>query len=127
MIKLYNKQKGAGKLTLLVFGVIAFVLLYCAYNIMPFYYYYYELQNQFESHAQAAQMYTDKELRSKLMYHIEHVQIPLKKPEDLKIDRSNGVITISLKYREIFYITYQGKDYDLWVFDFNPKATADVK
>jgi hypothetical protein len=122
-----KKQKAAGKLTLLVFGTVAFVLLYSAYYIMPFYYYFYELQNQFESHAKAATMYTNKQLREKLMYHINRMEIPIDKPEDLKIERSSDRMKISLFYTEIFYITFRGKDYTIHTFDFEAKADEPLK
>lgn len=119
-------QKALGKLTLLVFGTLAFVLLYSAYHIMPFYYYYYELQNQFESHAKAAVIYTDKELRQKLLYQIKRMEIPAS-PQDLKIQRVGNKITISMPYSEVFYVSWGGKDYDIHTFHFNPYVSVDLK
>ena len=122
----HKSQRGAGKLTTLVFGTLIFVTLFCAYNIMPFYYYFYELQNQFESHARVAQTFTDKEIRQKLLLLIRQMEIPAK-PEDLKISRDNGMIRISMRYSEYFYVTFQGKDYDIHRFDFFAKAEAPIE
>ncbi|MCO6429550.1 MAG: hypothetical protein J5J00_01725 [Deltaproteobacteria bacterium] len=125
-MSLLRLQRGIGKLTFLVFGTITFVALYCAYHILPFYYYYYELVNQFESHARVAQTFTDKELRYKLWNLIKYMNIPCN-PEDLKIERNNGFINISLSYKEIFYLTYQGQDYDIHTFDFHARASAPIE
>lgn len=122
-----KRQSGIGKLTGLVFGTIAVAILYSAYHIIPFYYYYYELQNQFEAHAKAANVYTNKQLREKLMYHINKMEIPIDKPEDLRIDRTADGTRISLAYTEIFYVSWQGKDYDLHKFDFIAQAESNQK
>lgn len=120
-------QKGAGRLTTIVFGAITFVLLYCAYHILPFYYYYYELQNQFEAHAKAADVYTNTELRNKLMYHIKKTGVPIRSPEDLRIDRTGNGVTISLAYSELFYVGFGDKYYDIYRFHFNPRASTPGK
>ncbi|RMG45535.1 MAG: DUF4845 domain-containing protein [Candidatus Dadabacteria bacterium] len=119
------KDQGASKLTVLVFAAIFGVAFYCAYHIIPFYYYFYELQNQFESAVKVASTYTDKEIRRKLMYHIKKMQLPVE-PDDLEIIRQDGKIKISLEYEEVFYITFRGKDYDIWTFPFHAYAEGNV-
>lgn len=120
--KFARSQRGAGRITTLVFGTLLFGTLYCAYQIIPFYYYYYELVNQFESHARVAQTFTDKEIRHKLWTLIKQMQIPAR-PEDLKIERNDGKINIRLRYQEKFYVSYGGQDYDLKTFDFDAHVT----
>lgn len=66
---------------------------------------------------------TDKDIRKKLEYHIKATQLPVKM-EDLKIAREGRTIKISLKYSEIFYITFRGKDYDLHEFKFHAFASG---
>ncbi|MDC0358812.1 DUF4845 domain-containing protein, partial [Oligoflexia bacterium] len=105
MIKL-KCARGAGKITTLVFGTLIIVTLYCTYYIAPFYYYYYELQNQFITVIRVASTHTDQEIRQKLMYHLKKMQIPMD-PEDLKIEREDRTMRISLEYQEVFYITFQ--------------------
>ena len=114
-----------GKWTAIVFGLITIALIYSAANILPFYYYYFELVNQMEAHTKVAQIYSDKELREKLMYHIHKMELPVD-PSDLIIERRSDTITFRLKYREIFYITWGGKDYDLHVFEFDAHATGPI-
>lgn len=117
----WRRQQGISKLTLLVFGVLVAALVYSAYHILPFYYYYYELQSHFEHAIRVASTEKDSEIRKRLMYHIEKYGLPVN-PEDLKIDRSDRFMRISLKWQEVFYITWQGRDYDIHTFKFHAYA-----
>ena len=78
-----------------------------------------------EAACRVASEYNDKEIRTKLQYHIKKMQIPAR-PEDLKIYRGGGKISISLPYREVFYVSWKGKDYDIYVFNFNAKAEGKL-
>ena len=124
LLKLYNyqNQKGAGKYTLIFFVVLVSSVVYVAFKVIPFYYYHYELVNQFESIIRVASTETDQEIRKRLWEQIRFMQIPNVKPEDLKISREGGIMRISLKYKEVLYVTWQGKYYDLHVFDFHAYA-----
>jgi hypothetical protein len=113
-----NAERGIGKLTLLVFGLLVFAVLFSAYHIAPFYYYYFELKNHMRTVIRVASTNSDQEVRQKLMYHIKKMQIPMD-PEDLKIERDEGVMRISLAYDEVFYITWNEKDYDIHTFHFH--------
>lgn len=115
------KQRGVGRLTLIVFGAIGAVALFCGYQILPFYYYYYELLNQMDSVIRVAGVEDDKSVRKKLAYHLKKMDIPAE-IDDLKISREGNRMKLSLKYEEVFYITYGGKSYDLYVFPFNAHA-----
>jgi len=110
-------QAGLGKLTILIFGSIAAVVIYCAYHIMPFYYYYYELQNQMLSLTRVASTHTDGEIRDKLMYHIRKMELPIG-PDELRISREGQRIRMSVKYQEVFYVTFRGEEYDIHTFPF---------
>lgn len=112
------RARGIGKLTLLVFGTIIGVAVYCGFQIIPFYYYYFELLNQMESAIRVASTNSDEEIRQKLMYHIKKMQMPIE-PEDLKIYRYDGKMKISMQYDEVFFITWEDKDYDLHTFHFD--------
>lgn len=120
-IRTAGSQSGVGKITLFVFGTILAVLVYCGYRILPFYYCYFEITNQFEQVIRVAGEYNDKEIREKLWYHIKKLELPVE-PDDLKIQREAGVMKISMKYQEVFYITWDGKDYDIHKFDFQAYA-----
>ncbi len=114
--------RGVGRLTLIIFTALVGSILYLIYNIGPFFYYYYELLNQFQAHIRVASTYTDQEIRDKLLYHIKKLAIPIDEPDDLEISRSGQMMTIRLKYQEVFYITWQDRDYDIYTFDFDAKV-----
>ena len=68
-------------------------------------------------------METDQSIRKKLEYHLKKMEIPAD-IADVKINREGNRIQISLKYKEIFYIKYRGKTYDLYVFPFHAEAVG---
>lgn len=117
-----KRQAGAGKLTLLVFGLLAGTVLYSAWHILPFYYCYFELQNNFETAAKLAGSETDQEINARLWAKIKDLEIPGVERQDIKIERENGLIRIRLRYEEVFYVTFRGKDYDIRVFPFLVEA-----
>lgn len=119
-----RNNRGIGKLTLLVFGLLLAAIVYSAYRILPFYYYYFELVNHMEQVIKVASTETDQELRKKIVYHMKKMQIPAS-PEELKIVRDGNHMLISLKYEEIFYLTFRGKDYDIYKFKFDARAEGD--
>ncbi len=112
-----REERGIGRLTLIVFGTIGAIAAFCAYQIVPFYYYYFELLNQMEAVIRVAGIEDDRKIRGKLDYHIKKMQIPAE-IDQLKIVREGNHMKLSLKYEEVFYITYRGKTYDLYVFPF---------
>lgn len=119
-----TSASGIGKLTLLVFGIIVAIAVYAGYMILPFYYCYFEISNQFEQVIKVASTEDDKEIRRRLMYHIKKLELPVG-PDDLKIERQGRRMRISLPYQEVFYVTWQGKDYDIHTFDFHAYAEGE--
>ena len=93
-------------------------------RILPFYYYYWELENQMRAAIRVASTDSDAEIREKLLYQIKRMDIPAR-PEDLKIGRTGRHMNISLKYSEVFDITWKGKDRDLRTFNFHARAEGD--
>lgn len=110
-------EAGLGKLTLLVFGTLIGVIVYCAAEILPFYYYYYELQNDIYSVSVVADQYTDDEVRQKILQRIKELEIPVE-PESLIIERNTEDIRIAIKYEEEFYIKFKGKYHTIHIFPF---------
>lgn len=111
-------QRGAAAMTLAIFGAIVLGVGFYCYNVIPFYYYFYELQNQLDASVRAADVVTDVEIKKNIKRTIKELQIPVD-PDSLLIERKDHFIRLQLKYREVFYVTFRGKDYDLQVFDFN--------
>jgi hypothetical protein len=114
-------ERGLGKLTLLVFGTIIGVVLYSAYNIIPFYYYYYELMNQMRSVIRVASTEDDATIRERLWYHIRKMGLPAQ-PEDLIIERYHETMRIALDYEEVFYVSWGDKDYTIYQFPFHAEV-----
>ena len=119
----HHSQRGIGRITLIFFGTLTTVAVFCGYQILPFYYYHYELLNQLESLTRVAGVETDQSIRKKLDYHLKKMQIPAD-ISDVRINREGNTIHISLMYKEIFYIKYRGKVYDLYVFPFHAEAVG---
>jgi hypothetical protein len=121
-----SDELGAGLLTVAVFGTLLAVVLFSAYNILPFYYYYFELSHQMEAVIRVAETSNNEELRNKLTYHIRKMEIPVGDDEELRraliIERENGKIRVSLSYEEVFYITFDGRDRTLMRFPFTAQA-----
>jgi len=114
-------EHGLGKLTALVFCSLIGGLLFVAYNVVPFYYYYFELTNQIQALVATADRNNDTAIRARVMQIIKELEIPAEE-RDVQIDRRDGRIAISVPYSEIFYVTLQGKDYDLYRFRFRASA-----
>jgi carbonic anhydrase len=115
---------GASRLTNLVFLALFGASAFCAYKIIPFYYYYFELQNQMSQLLKLADSTSDLEIRKKLETHIKELEIPVN-PSQLQISRDGRKIRASLKYSEIFFISFRGKDYDLREFPFHAYAEEE--
>ena len=118
-------EKGAGYLTLIVFGLIISALVYSAFQIAPFFYYYYDLQNQMESMIRIASMEGDQEIRKRLLYYVHKYEIPAS-DDALMIRRDGNTMEISLKYTEVFYVSWEGKDYVIWKFPFHAHAKDKI-
>ncbi len=122
---LRNSEAAASKLTSMVFIALFAVVAFTAYRVTPFYYYYFELQNQMKQALTLADSESDQVIRKKIEYHIKTLEIPVK-ADKLKIARDGSHIKASLDYSEIFYIRLWGKDYDLYEFPFKAYAEAPV-
>ena len=114
-------EKGIGKYTLIVFGALLGAGLFAAYHILPFYYYYFELQEHMQQLIRVANVYNDKELREKLRTHLKRMDIPAS-IDEVKIERMGNHVSMSLAYQEVFYLTWEGKEYEIYVFDFHAFA-----
>lgn len=120
---LLRLDRGASKLTVFVFASVLSLLIFCAFKIIPFYYYFFEIQNQMRQAVRLAATESDEIIRKKIENHIKANELPVKS-EDLRIVREGRNIQISLKYSEIFYFTFRGRDYDLHEFKFHALASG---
>ena len=117
-------QRGAGKLTLLVFGALVAALVYGCFRVFPIYYAYYEIQNQMDSVIRVASEEDDNVIRDRLMYHVNKLEMPVER-DDFLIERDGRRMRISLNYTEVLEVPFQGKDYRLHTFRFRPRAEGN--
>jgi len=124
MLTIFRKcENGLNRLGVLFFLLFVLVVGFTSWQIIPFYYYYYELIGTMESQADKASVFTDREIREVLNIKIRKLEIPIEDKDDLKIHRFNNKIIIELEYEEVFYVDL-GEDrvYDIHVFKFNPRV-----
>lgn len=114
-------QRGISKITLVVFLAIGAALSYCGYRIGLFYYCYFEMVNQMHAAIRVASTESDQEILKKLAYHLRKLELPAE-PQDIKIEREDKVMRISLKYSEVFDIPWQGRSITVHVFKFHAYA-----
>lgn len=107
-----------GKLTLLFFGALVFVICYAGYRILPIYYYYYDTVNQMHMVIRVASLEEDGEIRRRLLYYIKKYRIPASE-NALKIERGDKTMRISLSYQVPLDIEFRGKSYHIHTFKFN--------
>lgn len=110
-------------MTLLVFGTILAAVGYCAYNVVPYFYCYHEMQNQMDQMVRIASTVDDAEIRKRLWYHVKKCEIPAE-PEDLHIERTTDGIKVWMSYQETFSIPWGDKEREIYKFDFYPNAES---
>lgn len=112
---------GVSKITLLVFTSIFGAVLYVGFSIGPFFYDYYELENQMQAVIKLAAESNDADIRRRVIGVIKELGIPANL-DKLRIERDSNRMKIYLPYEEVFYLTWQGKDHDIYVFKFEASA-----
>jgi hypothetical protein len=120
-----SNQRGAGKLTIAVFGTLLVAAIYTISEIGPIFYAYLEMENQMHQAVRVASIKTDAELRELLLPHMREQKIPAE-PHDLIIERYATFITISLSYAETFSLPFGEKYYDIYTFHFDLRAKEEL-
>ena len=100
-----SSEKGLGKYTVIFFGTIFGITAYLAYQILPFYYYYYELQAHFDQIVRVASAETEESIRKKLGDHMKWMEIPAD-INDVNISRGPKSVQLSLSYSEYFDVPF---------------------
>ncbi len=109
---------------LIVFGGSA---IYFGSQVINFYYCFYEIEGLMEFQAKKGEVFKDSEIRETLFERVKKLEIPVDDPEEIKINRVDGDLIISLKYVEVLSLDFRGKTYDLHVFPFNPHVSVPYK
>jgi hypothetical protein len=124
---LRRSEDGISRLGVLVFVLIIVAGLFVSYQVFPFYYYYWELEGLMQAQADKASVFSDEEIRRNILEKIKKLEIPIDDPEDLKINRFDGLISIDVAYDEVLFLDWGEKTYDLHVFHFNPHVEQPLK
>jgi hypothetical protein len=118
-----NKTSGISRLGVLIFVLLVTIAVFVGNQVIPFYYYYYELLGLMESQAAKASVFSDAQIRKTITKKISELNIPINNHEDLKINRFGGKILIELYYEEVLFIEFgESWSYDLHTFKFNPRV-----
>lgn len=126
-MKLRSDSRGMGMPGFLILVGIFGTLIWLLFQIIPFYYSYYELLGQVEAQADKALEFTDATIQKTLLKEIKSLEIPIDNPEDLKINRYAGKIVIELQYAEVLYVDLGDYGvYDLYVFPFDIHVERDL-
>lgn len=117
-------SRGAGSLTMLFFGLLTALAVYSSYRIIPFYYYFYELQQQMEAVILVGDQLSDAGMRRRLVEAAETMEIAAD-PEDLRIERNGREIEIVWPYEEVFDLSWGETRYEIHVFQFEAYAFGE--
>jgi hypothetical protein len=123
----YKKESGMSKITLAFLIVFGGSAIYFGSQVINFYYCFYEIEGLMEFQAKKGEVFKDSEIRETLFERVKKLEIPVDDPEEIKINRVDGDLIISLKYVEVLSLDFRGKTYDLHVFPFNPHVSVPYK
>lgn len=114
-------QRGMGKFSLIFFGGLLFAVLYAAYHIAPWFYYYWELQSHMDQMSKVAQMESEEEIRKRLLYYIKRYELPVD-PHDLRVSKEGNHFKSSLEWSQTFSIPWRGEEVDIHTFEFRAET-----
>lgn len=106
--------------SLLRLGIVILVL-FVGYKVVPFYYYYFDIQSNCAQVLRNAAVESDEELRRDLLAIVRRNGIE-KEARDIGIQRIGGRIKIWLNYQEDLEVSLMGRSVTLYSFDFTPTA-----
>ncbi len=120
-------SRGSSTVGTLFTAICVFVIGFLAWQVIPFYYYYYDILGMMEAQAKKASVKDDAEIRYELYKRALKTNLPIDDADDFKINRIAGKMIIDLSYEEVLYIDL-GEDryYDIHVFDFNPHVEIEI-
>jgi hypothetical protein len=94
-----RRQRGEGKIKAILWTVILVYGAYVAYKIIPAYVAEYQLADKMQEQAKFAVVnhYPEEQIREIIFKQVQDLEIPVKR-EEIKINSSQTVVTISLDY-----------------------------
>ncbi len=98
-------------------GLLLAVAGWLGYKLIPIYYYYLDLRNQFgQVIGEQGAVASDEEIRRLVGRVIRRHGIPAQE-RDVAIQRGDSVMTIELPYREKLELSVMGYNVTLWQFE----------
>lgn len=120
-------ERGTSRAGMLFVVLICAGLTYAGMQVLPFYYYYYELQGLMEAQVRVASDKTEEEIRTNLMRRIEELEIPVRDESSILILKNGKEIYLELDYTEILWFSLGDKDYTIHEFEFLATAGVDPR
>jgi hypothetical protein len=106
---------------------LAFCLVFAiAYQVVPWYYYYFNLRNQMATIIKNGAIESDEELKVKLAAMVAEVGIK-SRSRDFVIERSSDAIRARLRYTERCAVSLMGRRIELFSMDFNLSANSKIR
>lgn len=102
--------------------MIVVAMFYVGLKVVPAYFSYYQFQDSVEEEAKI-QTYTTKsasEIRDSMWKRAQQLELPIASPEDLKVDKTSGAVTIETEYTVHIDVPFHP-------FDLNFKASSKNK
>jgi hypothetical protein len=125
-VSVQSDQRGASNLGILTTILFLLAAIFVGFQSAPFYYSYYELKGLMQAQADKAGEFTDGQISENIRKAIKKLNIPVDS-EELKINRYAGKVVIEIEYSEVLFIDFGGGyDYDLWEFEFKPRAESSL-
>jgi hypothetical protein len=98
-------------------GLLLAVIGWLGYKLVPLYYYYLDLRNQFaQVIGEQGAVASDEEIRRIVGRVIKRHGVPAEE-RDVAVQRGDTVMTIELPYREKLELSVMGYNWTLWQFE----------
>jgi hypothetical protein len=102
------------------------LLVGIAYQVIPWYYYYFDLRNQIAAVMRNGAIESDEELKGKMAAVVATAGIS-SRPRDIVIERSADAIRARLLYTESCSVTVMGRTIELFSMDFNLSVSGKIR
>lgn len=123
---LHGRERGASKLTLVVFLSIAYVAVVLAYQAILFFYSFNDVQNEMQAICRVAGELKREEMVYRLRFKIAENNLPVK-IEDLRINFDGRNAEISLEYSEQLVLELFGRRFLIHTFPFLAYASTEAE
>jgi len=113
------------KLSTLFLIIVAASVLHVGWRLIPIFYSYYELQNQFEQLVRLGEVEQDDDIKKKLNYQLKKSEVPAQL-KDVRYYRSNTTMRLTLEYDQplVLFIPWEWKEKTVHTFHFKVEAEA---